>query len=60
MDVTDSHGNAEYQCKSMQSMGIYVPRTSTEGHGNAEDGINDNGDNVAPKSIPLGRSGEMV
>ena len=29
-DVTDEHGNAEYQCRSVQSVGIYVPRMSTE------------------------------
>ena len=30
----------------------------TDEYGNAEDGINDNTDNIAPKSIPLGRYAE--
>ena len=34
--TTNRHGNAEYQCRSV---GIYVPRTSTDRHGNKEDNI---------------------
>ena len=45
---------------SVNHGGIYLTRTSTDGHGNAEDVVNDNGDNIAPKSISLGRSRNLV
>ena len=37
---------------------IIPPMDVTDLHGNTGDGTNDNGDNIAPKSISLGRYAE--
>ena len=39
---------------------VILTTDGTDGHGNAGDVANDNGDNIAPKSISLGRSRKII
>ena len=45
---------------SVNHGGIYLPRTSTDRHGNAGDVVNDNGDNLRPNQYPLGATRRII